>query len=475
MQEKRSLDELGLKSIKNVLCKSDVQFFQICTGDSMEIIIAGAGMVGFRLATTLSVKHNVTVIDKNVDAINMLQEQIDIFSVVGNVEDPSTYSSILGKQIDLFIAVTDSDETNIIACLIIDEGLQVKDKIVRLRNAFFAKSSIALKLGITESVFPIMRTANSVKSLLDFPKANSVKKLNQSDFRLISIRAQHKPQDYITAQSHNSDQLLVIGIERNKDFFIPKPNDVIKPNDLVYFFGAPKEIKSMCSHVDSKMPIQIKKIVIFGADSLGIEIAKKLVAPGVSIKLIERSLEKCKLAAEILQNDVTIISSQYGNDRLIKEEGLQNADMIIATSKNDEENIVKCIEAKEYGVEKVVAINNDPQKYALMHKLGIIVVRGQKNNAYYAILEKIDSSSVVHARLFCGGSAVALTRIIYSGTELIGKIIQPYSRSEPYCIYIRGGKVFAFTESLLVEENDYIMAFCTIIEEQKVKKWIYAL
>ncbi len=444
-------------------------------GDSMEIIIAGAGMVGFRLATTLSVKHNVTVIDKNADAINMLQEQIDIYSVVGNVEDPATYNSVLGKKIDLFIAVTDSDETNIISCLIVDESLQVKDKIVRLRNAFFAKSSIALKLGITESVFPITRTANSVRSLLDFPKANSVKKLNQNNFRLISIRAQHKPQEYILAHSLNTQELIMVGIERNKEFFISSEKDVLKPNDLIYYFGAPKAVKDMCSRMDTKMPKEIKKIVIFGADSLGIEIAKKLVAPGVSIKLIERNLEKCKLAAEILQNDVAIISSQYGNDRLIKEEGLQNADMMIATSKNDEENIVKCLEAKEYGVEKVVAINNDPNKYALMHKLGIVVVRGQKNNAYYAILEKIDSSSVVHARLFCGGSAVAFTRIIYPETDLIGKIIRPYSGSNIHSVYIRGEKIFVFSEPLLVEENDYIMAFCTIIEEQKVKKWIYAL
>ncbi len=441
----------------------------------MEIIIAGAGMVGFRLATTLSVKHNVTVIDKNVDAIHMLQEQIDIFSVVGNVEDPSTYNSILGKNVDLFIAVTDSDETNIISCIIIDEGLQVKDKIVRLRNSFFAKSSIASKVGITEAVFPIARTANAVKSLLDFPKATSVKKLNKSNFRLISIRAQHKNQDYILARSLNSNHFSVIGIERNKEFFIPKLNDVLKPNDLVYFYGSPNEIQTMCSNMDTKMPKAIKKIVIFGADLLGIEIAKKLVAQGVSIKLIEKNLEKCKIATEILQNDVTIINSQYGNDRLIKEEGLHNADMIIASSKNDEENIVKCIEAKEYGVEKVVAINNDPQKYALMHKLGIVVVRGQKNNAYYSIIEKIDSSSIIHGRLFCGGSAVALTRIIYPGSRLIEKVISPYAANKVYCIYIRAGKISAFDEPLIVQVDDYIMSFCTADEETKVRKWIHTL
>jgi len=441
----------------------------------MEIVIAGAGMVGFRLSTTLSIKHNVTVIDKNADAINMLKEQIDVFSVIGNVEDPATYHSILGKKVDLFIAVTDSDETNIISCLIIDEGLQVKDKIVRLRNSFFAKSSIALKLGITQAVFPIVRTANVVKSLLEFPRASSVKTLTQGDFRLVSIRAEHNHQDHIVAHSLNSSQFCIIGIERDKEFFIPKADDVLKPNDLVYFFGTLKEIKATCADMDIKMPKKIKNIVIFGGDALGIEIAKKLITSGVNIKLIEKNLNKCKLASEILQNDVTIINSQYGSERLIKEEGLEDADMIIATSKNDEENIVKCIEAKEYGVEKVVAINNDPQKYALMHTLGIVVVRGQKNNAYYSIIEKIGSSSIVSSRLFCGGNAVELTRIIYPDSKLIGTVISPYGDDHANCIYMRAGKMYVFNAPFVAEKDDYIMAFCTFSEEEKVKKWIYAL
>lgn len=442
---------------------------------AVDIIIAGAGTVGFRLATTLSEKHNVTVIDKNAEALNRLQESIDILPVIGNAEDPLTYQSLLDKDADLFIAITDSDEANIISCLIADEFIKVDKKIIRLRNAFFAKCTIAQKLGITEAVFPIARTAHAVKSLLEFPEASSVKKPNKSDLLLISIQVEYEAADSLSTAAINSDQITVVGIEREKQFFIPKEDEILKPDDRIYLYGVQKAIRSVCSNVNTKMPKEIKKIVIFGADTLGIEIAKSLVQPGIAVKLIDKNLEQCKIAAEILKDDVSVINSKYGDYRVIKEERLKDADMLIASSKNDEENMIKCIEAKEYGVDKVIAINNDVEHYALMHKLGIVAVRGPKNNAYYSIIEKIGSSSILSSRLFCGGSAVALTRTVHTASDLVGKTVLPYPHDDCLCLCIRDNKIVPFKDSIVVLSDDYIMAFTTATEEEKVKKWIYAL
>jgi trk system potassium uptake protein TrkA len=427
---------------------------------AVDIIIAGAGTVGFRLATTLSEKHNVTVIDKNAEALNRLQESIDILPVIGNAEDPLTYQSLLDKDADLFIAITDSDEANIISCLIADEFIKVDKKIIRLRNAFFAKCTIAQKLGITEAVFPIARTAHAV---------------NKSDLLLISIQVEYEAADSLSTAAINSDQITVVGIEREKQFFIPKEDEILKPDDRIYLYGVQKAIRSVCSNVNTKMPKEIKKIVIFGADTLGIEIAKSLVQPGIAVKLIDKNLEQCKIAAEILKDDVSVINSKYGDYRVIKEERLKDANMLIASSKNDEENMIKCIEAKEYGVDKVIAINNDVEHYALMHKLGIVAVRGPKNNAYYSIIEKIGSSSILSSRLFCGGSAVALTRTVHTASDLVGKTVLPYPHDDCLCLCIRDNKIVPFKDSIVVLSDDYIMAFTTATEEEKVKKWIYAL
>lgn len=120
----------------------------------MNILIAGAGRVGFRLAKALSRRHNVTLIDNNTEAIERIQDNIDVLAIAGDVEDPKSYKAIEDKSFDIFIAVTNEDEANLISTIIMSEKIEVKRKIIRLKKEFFAKSSIASKIGITDVVFP---------------------------------------------------------------------------------------------------------------------------------------------------------------------------------------------------------------------------------------------------------------------------------------------------------------------------------
>ncbi len=437
----------------------------------MDIIIAGAGAVGFRLAKTLCTKHNVVVLDKNEDALNRLQESIDILAIGGNIEDPKTYQMLVGKEYDLFIAVTDVDETNIISTLIADETIKVKDKIIRLRNDFFASSSIGEKLGITASVFPFSKAAMSVEALLHFPKANNVKNFDEFSQKLISVRVKQA----VSAEEISNKSIKIVGIERDKSFFFPNSFENIEQNDLLYLFGNESNIKELCFVINSQMPVEINNIVVFGADTLGVEIAKYLSLQNINLKLIEKDLDKCKKASEVLQENVAVINSKYGDYQLFKEEGLKNADMMIASTKNDEENIIKCLEAKEFGIKKVVAINNDMEHYYLMHKLGIIAVRGPKTNAYYSILEKINSSSLIAQRRYCGGRAILLSRKILNDSILLETTIQPYDGKDFYSCIIKGDKIQDFDEPKSVESKDVIVIFGFCENEEEMKKWITSL
>ena len=437
----------------------------------MDIIIAGAGRVGFRLAKTLCTKHNVTVMDQNEDAVNRLQESIDILAIVGNIEDPKTYESLVDRESDIFIAVTDMDETNIISTLIADETIKVKNKIIRLRNGFFADSGIAKKIGITKAVFPFYLSANSVRSLLEFPKANNVKIFSEFEQKLISVRATSS----ISLEDIISDSIKVVGIERNGKFFIPNIYETTQKDDLVYLFGIAKDIKELCSQLDPQMPTDIENIVIFGADMLGVEIASLLSNYNVNIKIIEKDIQKCKKASDVLQENVTVINSKYGEYQLFKEENLENADMLIATSKNDEENIIKCLEAKEHNIKKVVAINNDLEHYHLMHKLGIVAVRGPKTNAYYSILEKISSSSIINQRKYCGGKGVLISRKIYKNSLLLDTFIRPLEVPNCCSFIIKNDKIEDFDKKSEVEVGDVILAFGTNEDTDKIEKWINSL
>ncbi len=441
----------------------------------MNIIIAGAGTVGYSLSRSLSFQHSVIVIDKDQEKLDRLDDEIDILVIRGDVEDPKTYDNISYEKVDLFIAVTDSDEANLLATLIVEDVVEVQRKIVRLKNDGFLKSHVLEKLQIDYAVFPDITTANKVKALLTFPKANNVKVFHQTRHKLISIKVEKKDVQDLKVGSFCGDEVVVAGIEREKEFFIPSMEEPIAQHDLVYFFGHPDRIGKIAEVLDEKMPGEIKKVVIFGANTLAQKIAKVLLEKRLEIKMIEKDRALCKRASAFLEGRATIINAAYDDHRLFEEEGVKYADMVIAAGQNDEKNIVKCVEAKEYGIRKVVAINNDKSYYNLMHKMGVVVVRGSKAGAHYAILEKISSSSIVTQRLYCGGAAVMFMRKVYPDSVLIGKQIKPPAEEVAKSVLIRKERLFGLALIEHIEEGDIIVAFGGVEEKDEAERWIYSL
>ena len=441
----------------------------------MNIMIAGAGTVGYSLAQTLSYTHNVIVIDKDISKLNTLDEDIDILTLHGDIENPKNYQSLSFDSIDLFIAVTDSDEANLLSTLIIEDVVKVKRKIIRLKNDGFLTSHVLEKLSIDYAVFPDITTANKVKALLAFPKANNVKSFHQTKHKLVSIRVQYAADISYTVGMLNNENVSIIGIEREKEFFIPHEDTSIEAEDLVYMFGSSEAVEALSAKLDDKMPTKIKKIVIFGANTLAQKIAKVLVDKKLDIKMIEKNIEYCKEASEFLQGKVTIINSSHEDHQLFEKEGLKNADMVIAAAQNDEKNIVKCIEAKEYGIEKVVAVNNDKDYYNLMHKMGVVVVRGSKAGAHYAILENISSSSIVTQRHFCGGRGLLFMRKIYPNSTLIGKPLKEMKLDKAMVLLLREQKIYTFKEIEHFLQGDIVISFVENENKEKIEQWIYTL
>ncbi len=441
----------------------------------MNIMIAGAGTVGYSLAQILSHRHNIIVVDKTLQTLNRLEESIDILTLHGNIEDPKTFQAMHMDTLDLFIAVTDSDEANLLSTLIIDDVIKVEKKIIRLKNSYFKKSRVLEKLTIDDAIFPDDLTADKFESLFTHTKANNVKRFRQTELQLVSIKVEYENSHEILVSDLIRDNLIVLGIERDKNYFTPLPSEPIQDNDLIYFFGQSEEIESLSFRLNDKMPSTVNKVAIFGANLLAQKIAQTLLSKNLDIKMIDKNIQHCKTASELLQDRVTIINSAYDDHHLFEDEGLKNADMIIAAGPDDEKNIVKCVEAREYGIEKVVAINNDKAYYSLMHKLGIVVVRGSKIGAYYAILEKIASSNVVTERHFCGGQGVLFMRKVNKGSVLIGKGISICSIDSCLIRMIREEKLVDLNQEVQLKEGDIMMVSANVKEEEKIQKWIYTL
>ncbi|WP_456391836.1 NAD-binding protein [Nitratifractor sp.] len=438
----------------------------------MEIIIAGAGKVGFNLARSLSVSHSVTVIDKNPSALKRMQEHMDILPVHGDIEDPLTYRKLINEKADLFIAVTDLDEANIVSTLIADDRIEVERKIIRLRNRFFSGSSIMEKLGVDETVFPLELSSRTVARLLEYPRANNVKRFPYTDLKLISLRiARDIPMEEI-----EEDGIAVVGIERGKAFLIPETSQRLEAGDLIYLFGDPEKIRRHCARLEEETPWKIRRCVVFGAGDLGVGIARVLLEYGLEVKILDENPEACLRADETLEGEAMAISCKYGTREIFEEENLGEADLMIAATDNDEYNIIKCLEAREHGVRKVLAINNEMEYYKLMHSLGIVVVRGPKMAAYHRILESIHSTRVLLERKYCGGEGTVFLRQVPEGTPLIGRVLKPPRLEEAKLLIVREEEIHrADAGDLTLREGDLISLFIRSDEEAEAERWFDGL
>jgi trk system potassium uptake protein TrkA len=441
----------------------------------MNIIIAGAGTVGYLLSQALSIKHNVIVIDKDIKKLERLDEEIDIFVIKGDIEDPKTYKDLPVEKADLFIAVADVDEANLLATLIAEDVVKIGKKIVRLKNDGFVKSHVLQKLSIDHAIFPDILTARRIKSLLAFPKANNVKAFHQSKHKLISIKIEINTEAIYKIGDIEESNVQVVGLERDKKLFIPQDSEVLHNGDLVYLYGDVDKISLLASKLDEVMPDEIKRVVIFGANTQAQKIASALLSKDVDIKMIEKDTNLCKEASALLGENVMVINSAYEDHKLFEEEGIKYADMVIAAGHNDEKNIVKCVEAKEYGIAKVVAINNDKSYYNLMHKMGLVVVRGSKASATFEILEKISSSSIVTQRHYCGGMGVLFMRKIYPNSQLIGKSIKHKVIKDTRVLITRDDKIYDASELQSFKQDDIIVLAGDIKRKEDMQRWIYSL
>ena len=437
----------------------------------MNIVIAGAGKVGFDLAKTFSIGHDVTIIDNNQDALDKLSESLDILCIHGNLEDISSYATCKGRKIDLLIVVTDNDNVNLIATLLAGTFLEIDKIFVRFQNPSFTNQKLQEKLHIDKVIFPKKVASSSIAALLNYPKANNVKFFKYTDYRLASVAVSSS----IVSQKIAENKYNIVGIEREKNFFIPDYEDSIMPNDLIYFFALDTDIHTICDLFYYEEKSKIEKCVVFGGDDLGISIAKALLDINKEVKLVEKDFNICEQANEILEGKVSIINSKYGTIELFENEGLDAADIFISATKNDEYNIIKCLEAKDRGIEKVVAINNEVEYYNFMHSLGIVAMRGPKMSAYNTIMEEVNSTGIILEKYFCGAKAVVYMRKIFVTSEHISKRVKHLTIKGVSLFYLRDNSFIKFSEPLVLEKNDILMVFCSVDVAPRAKRWIYEL
>ena len=445
----------------------------------MKIIIAGAGKVGFHLASSLSTYHDVVIIDKNTEAIENIHESLDVMAIHGDICNSQIYEDLSNNEIDYFICVTNSDESNLMASMLIDEKLTVKKKILRLQKNFYKDTNLS-KLNIYKTIFPSRKVARSMDFLLKYPKANNVKKFLNLDMLLLSIRLRNinlinKTVEGIEEFFDNT--LPIVGIERNNEFLIPDSEFVVKKDDLVYLFSSKEKIDKYYQLFDDENSKEIifESAIIVGASRVGIEIAKVLIKNEIHVKIIEKDINLCNIAQEELNGDGTILHTRYGWADLLKTETLDSADVFITANEDDEFNIIKSIEAKQTKISKVITINNEREYYHLMHSLGLTVIRGEKIDAFYSIIENINTDTAISQKRYCGGKGIALYKEINEESKCIDKHLKIPKKliSVSKILIISQNNLILDPESHVCNVDDKIVVFTEENSDLIVEKWLY--
>ncbi|WP_251422035.1 Trk system potassium transporter TrkA [Veillonella agrestimuris] len=392
----------------------------------MKIVVVGAGKVGYSLAQRLiQDNHDVYVIDRSQERIHNLENVLDVSLVQGNGSDINLLNEIGMDDVGMFIAVTDSDEVNMLSCSVAKIA-GVPTTVARVRDtniADYMDDEMKAKLGVDLFINPEMVTAEELLNILETPSAIDVKEFGEGTVRLMEFKIEDDfPFQKIPLKDVRfPDGALLVGILRNGNMIIPHGESYVEANDSVFFLGLKEAIELVESQWFSDHSVFHKRVVIIGAGLLGQNLTVLLEEAGFTVKVIEKDLERCEqLAAKV---DKAIIINGDGTDfDLLEAEEVADNDVIIALTDDDKLNLLVALVGKHMGIPKTVVRVGRPEYIMLMEQVGIDVVFSPRLLTAGQILRFVRSGEgVVSISTFEGGKAESIEIEINDQSPVAGK------------------------------------------------------
>lgn len=394
----------------------------------MKIVVVGAGKVGYSLAQRLvQDEHDVYVIEKSPERIKNLENTLDVYLVQGNGSSISLLQEIGIDDIGMLIAVTDSDEVNILACMI-GKAAGIPKTIARVRDSEYESdinASIRERLGIDLFINPEMVTAREIYKILKTPAALDVEDFASGAVRLAEFKIRNNlditgiPLHSLTLPSN----VLVVGIMRGGEMIIPHGGSTLEYMDNVFFLGAKESIDEIEVWLhESTSPTQ--RVIIIGAGLIGRNLTILLEKDGYDVKVIEKNIDRCeKLAAQV---DRSIVIHGDGTDiDLLQAEEISDNDVIICLTDDDKLNLLVALLAKHLGVPKAFVRVGRLEYITLMEQVGIDVAFSPRLLTSGQILRLIrESENLINISTFEGSKAEAVEIEITATSSLMNQYLK---------------------------------------------------
>ncbi len=445
----------------------------------MKIIILGAGQVGGTLAENLAIEENdITVVDTDGARLRELQNRFDIRTIQGKGSYPTVLRQAGGEDCDMLIAVTNSDEVNMIACQIAFTLFRTPTKIARVRsNAYSGRKGLfgAEAIPIDVLISPEQVVTNHVKRLIQYPGALQVLDFAGGVAQLVAVRAYYggplvgQELGYLRQHMPNVDTRVAAIYRRNRAI-IPQGDTVIEADDEVFFIAARHNINAVMSEL-RKVDHQYKRIMIAGGGNIGERLAEALEHE-YQVKIIEYGLPRCQELSEKLDRTIVLHGSATSKDLLV-EENIDEVDIFCALTNDDEVNIMSSMLAKRLGASKVLTLINNAAYVDLVQGGEIDIAISPQMATIGSLLTHVRRGDIVNVHSLRRGAAEAIEAIAHGderSSKVVGKAIEEIDLPDGTTIgaIVRSGEVIIAHDDVVVQQDDHVIMF--LVDKRKIRE-----
>ena len=427
----------------------------------MNIIICGAGRVGYTIAKLLSEQnHSITVIDQSSEDIQKVNDGLDVKGIVGKATYPSVLEKASASEADMIIAVTKNDEINMLICQIAFSMFNIQKKIARIRskdylNPKFSKVYSKENLPIDVIISPEIEIAKSIQRKLEAPGALDNVNFAQNKIRLLEILVNETcplvniPLNELTKKFPKLEA-NILGVIRNEKFIILKKNDVMKKNDKAYVIINSEQMQQTLLAFGHEEKIS-KKILIIGGGNIGFNLAKNIEQSfdDARVKIIEKDKARAEFIANDLNNSIVINGNGLDED-VLSEANLDEIETVIALTNDDEDNLMVCVLVEKFSKDKrTMALINKPNYSLLQSSLKIDDLIDPRMNTVSSILKHVHKGTIETAYTILNGEYEVIEAEIIETSELINKELRKSNLPEE----IRIGAILRDKDIIIPRSN----------------------
>lgn len=445
----------------------------------MKILILGAGQVGSTVAENLVGEANdITIVDSDGEKLHQLQDRLDLRTVMGNAAHPSTLEQAGIADADMLLAVTQSDEVNLVACKLAASLYNTPTRIARIRTADFLNRQELFNSDnfcVDFSICPEQILTDYITKLIEFPEALQVLEFAEGKVSLVAVKAFEggplvgKPLSFLRTHMPQIET-RVAAIFRQDRAIIPEGSTVVHAGDEIFFIAASDNIRRVLKEM-RRMDKPSKRVMIVGGGNIGRRLAKGL-ENDYNVKIIEINKKACqKLAGELTH---TLVLNGDGTDeKLMQQENVREVDLFCALTNDDENNIMSALLAKQGGARKVLALINRSAYVDLVQGGKIDIALSPAYVTIGSLLAYVRQGDVVEVHSLRRGAAEALELVVHGDREssrVVGRRIADIDlpRGATIGALVRGEEVIMGHHDTVIEAEDHVIVFVT--EKKMVKK-----